>query len=242
VLLDSAFASVPSVLDEGRRVIANIERVANLFITKSVYAALMATVVGALAWQYPFYPRELTVVSSLTIGVPAFFLALAPGAPMAKPHFLSRVLRFSVPTGLSAGTAALGVYTASREVVHAPGDQARMATVIALFVVAMFVLGWLARPLSAWRSLLVAAMAFAGVVAVGVPWLRRLFAFAVPSAESLLTVVAVTAPVLAVLGWLLAKRAPAWLGRRGRGEGLRGEGGRGEEASVKRQRGPAARS
>lgn len=221
VLLDSAFATVPSVLDEGRRVIANIERVANLFVTKTVYAAFIATVVGALAWQYPFYPRELTVVSSLTIGVPAFFLALAPGAPMAKPHFLSRVLRFSVPMGLGAGTAALGVYTASREVVHAPADQARMATVIALFVVAMFVLGWLARPLSAWRAVLVAAMAFGGVVAVGVPWLRRLFAFAVPSLESVLTVVAVTAPILAVLGWLLAKRGPAWTGRSGRGGGAR---------------------
>ena len=209
VLLDSVFASVPAVLGEGRRVIANIERVANLFITKTVYAALLATIVGVLAWQYPFYPRELTVVSSLTIGVPAFFLALAPGAPMAKPHFLARVLRFSVPAGLGAGAAALGAYTVSREVVHAAPDQARMATIVALFAVAMFVLGWLARPLSAWRALLVATMAFAGVVAVGVPWLRRLLAFVVPSEESLLTVVVVTAPVLAVLAVVFARRGPS---------------------------------
>lgn len=208
VLLDSAFASVPAVLGEGRRVIANIERVANLFITKTVYAALLATVVGALAWPYPFYPRQLTVVSSLTIGVPAFFLALAPGAPMAKPHFLARVLRFSLPAGLGAGAAALAAYAASRDLVQASPDQARMATLITLFVVAMFVLAWLARPLSVWRALLVAGMALAGVLAVGVPWLRTLFAFVVPSAGSLFTAVAMTVPALVVLAVLLQRRGP----------------------------------
>jgi cation-transporting ATPase E len=207
VLLDSSFASVPEVLGEGRRVIANIERVANLFITKTAYAALLAIVVGALAWQYPFYPRQLTVVSALTIGVPAFFLALAPGSPMAKAHFLARVLRFSLPAGLGAGAAALGVYGVSRNIVHAPPDQARMATLLALFVVAMFVLGWLSRPLSAWRTLLVVAMCVSGALVVGEPWLRGLLAFAVPSVSSLFTVAAVTTPVLAVLSLLLGRRS-----------------------------------
>lgn len=207
VLLDSSFASVPEVLGEGRRVIANIERVANLFITKTTYATLLAIVLGALAWQYPFYPRQLTVVSALTIGAPAFFLALAPGSPRARAHFLRRVLRFSLPAGLGAGAAALGVYGVSRNIVHAPPDQARMATLVALFVVAMFVLGWLSRPLTAWRAVLVAAMGTSGALVVGEPWLRGLLAFSVPSALGLISVGAVTIPVLAVLALLLGRRS-----------------------------------
>jgi cation-transporting ATPase E len=208
VLLDSAFASVPTILGEGRRVIANIERVANLFITKTVYAALVATVVGSLAWPYPFYPRQFTVLSSLTIGVPAFFLALAPGAPRARPRFLARVLGFSVPAGTGAGAATLGAYAASREIVHAAASQARMAAGVALCLAAMFVLGWLARPLSRWRALLVASMALAAVVAVGAPWLRQLLAFVLPSEESLLIAAAVNIPVLAGLALVLKGRGP----------------------------------
>ncbi len=80
VLLDSDFATLPGVVAEGRRVIANVERVANLFVTKTVYAMLLAVAVGIARWPYPFLPRHLTIISSLTIGIPAFFLALGPSA------------------------------------------------------------------------------------------------------------------------------------------------------------------
>src|SRR2546430_7230954 len=85
VLLDSTFNVLPSVVGEGRRVIANIERVANLFLTKTIYAMLLALAVGVAGFPFPFLPRHLTIISSLTIGIPAFFLALAPNAPMARP-------------------------------------------------------------------------------------------------------------------------------------------------------------
>src|SRR5437660_87120 len=78
VLLDGRFANMPNVVAEGRRVIANVERVANLFVTKTFYAMLLAIAIGIARWPYPFLPRHLTIVSSLTIGIPAFFLALAP--------------------------------------------------------------------------------------------------------------------------------------------------------------------
>ena len=85
VLLDSSFAAVPAVLDEGRRVIANIDRVAKLFVTKTVYAALLAITLGLAALPYPFYPRHLTVVSSLTIGLPGFFSRWHPVPPVPGP-------------------------------------------------------------------------------------------------------------------------------------------------------------
>ena len=107
VLLNNSFATLPSVVAEGRRVIGNIERVANLFLTKTVYSVLLAVLV--IAWQvpYPFLPRHLTLLSSLTIGIPAFFLALAPNRERAQPHFVRRVMRYSVPAGLIAGDGHL---------------------------------------------------------------------------------------------------------------------------------------
>ena len=99
VLLDGQFAAMPGVVAEGRRVIANVERVANLFVTKTVYAMLLAIAVGVARWPYPFLPRHLTIISSLTIGIPAFFLALAPNLARYQPGFVWRVLRFAARAG-----------------------------------------------------------------------------------------------------------------------------------------------
>src|ERR1017187_1921853 len=107
VLLDSSFAAVPKILEEGRRVIANIERVANLFVTKTVYAAVLAVAVAIGGVPYPFFPRHLTIVSTFTIGVPGFFLALAAGAPRAAPGFVRRVLAFTLPAGTISAVAIL---------------------------------------------------------------------------------------------------------------------------------------
>src|SRR5207247_2392963 len=99
VLLDDSFAPMPGVVAEGRRVIANVERVANLFVTKTVYAMLLSLAIGVAGLPFPFLPRHLTIVSSLTIGIPAFFLALAPNAQRFRAGFVTRVLRFALPAG-----------------------------------------------------------------------------------------------------------------------------------------------
>jgi len=114
VLLDNSFATLPSVVAEGRRVIGNITRVATLFLTKTVYSVLLALLV--VCWQvpYPFLPRHLTLLSTLTIGVPAFFLALAPNKERARPHFVRRVMRYSTPAGLICGAAAFLTYLVAR--------------------------------------------------------------------------------------------------------------------------------
>ncbi len=102
VLVDSRFSTLPGVVAEGRRVTANIERVANLFTTKSVWAALLAISVAALAIDYPILPRHLTIIDGLVIGIPGFFLALAPNPRRFIPGFVFRVARFVLPTGLLA--------------------------------------------------------------------------------------------------------------------------------------------
>ncbi len=92
VLIDGKFATLPAVVAEGRRVTANIERVANLFLTKSVWATLLAVAAGAALLPYPFLPRHLTIIDTLTIGVPSFFLALAPNKRRYVRGFMGRVL------------------------------------------------------------------------------------------------------------------------------------------------------
>ncbi len=100
ILLDNAFSTLPGVVAEGRRVTANIERVAGMFLTKTVWAAFAALSVAVLALPYPLLPRQLTLVDTLSIGVPAFFLALAPNTRRYRPGFMRRVVRFTVPVGV----------------------------------------------------------------------------------------------------------------------------------------------
>ena len=198
VLLDGTFAAVPQILAEGRRVIANIERVARLFVTKTAYAVVIAIAIGLAGASYPFFPRHLTLISSLTIGVPGFFLALAPGAPRAQPGFVRRVLSFAVPAGVAVGAAVLATDAIAHAVAGVSAEQARTASMLAAFAMGLWILAVVAlsgapdggRP-RAVRLALVAAMAacLAGLFAV--PAARRTFALALPPASVLLAEAAV---------------------------------------------------
>jgi cation-transporting P-type ATPase E len=208
VLLDSDFGSLPPVLAEGRRVIANVERVANLFVTKTVYATLLALSVGLLHWPFPFLPRHLTIISSLTIGIPAFFIALAPNDRRAVPGFVERVLRFAVPAGVLAAAATMSAYGLARSQ-DVPQIEARTTATITLFIVAMWVLAILARPFTWWRYELVGAMAGLFVLALLVPWSRHFFALnmARPPITAAAIGIAAVAAGLLELGW----RWSGWL-------------------------------
>ena len=208
VLLDSDFAGLPPVLAEGRRVIANVERVANLFVTKTVYATLMALAVGVLHVPFPFLPRHLTIVSSLTIGIPAFFLALAPNDRRAVPGFVERVLRFAVPAGTLAAVATMSAYGLARSQ-DVSQVEARTTATITLFIVALWVLAILARPFTWWRFELVGAMAGLFVLALAVPWSRHFFALDMAHIEITTAAVGIAAAAAALLelGW----RASGWL-------------------------------
>ncbi len=206
VLLDSSFASLPRVLAEGRRVIANVERVANLFLTKTVYATLLALAVGVVRWPFPFLPRHLTVISSLTIGIPAFFVALAPNERLYRPGFVHRVLRFAVPAGFVAAATTMAAYALARSSEGANTTEARSVATITLFAVAVWVLGMLVRPTSPWRAGLVLAMVGAFVVIFAVPSFRHYFALGLPSQLTLVPALSMAAAACVVLtaGWQLS--------------------------------------
>ncbi|MFY1674651.1 HAD-IC family P-type ATPase [Plantactinospora sp. WMMB334] len=181
VLLDNDFGALPAVVAEGRRVIGNIERVANLFLTKTVYSVLLAVVVVLSQVPYPFLPRHLTIISSLTIGIPAFFLALAPNSERARPGSVGRVLRFAVPAGVVAMGATITSYLFARSVYDGVGGHGgdlaaeTSAATLTLFLVGLWAVAIIARPYTWWRVLLVLALGCAFTVILVVPFLQEFF-------------------------------------------------------------------
>jgi cation-transporting ATPase E len=213
VLLDDSFATLPYVVAEGRRVLGNIERVASLFLTKTAYAVLLsiATAVVALTadeglqgLRFPFLPRHLTLISTLTIGVPAFVLALAPSAQRVTPGFVSRVLRFAIPAGIACAAAAFSAYLVARLTPGGTLVTDRTTAVITLSATAVWVLALVARPYTWWRVALGAAMAAGMVLALTIPVSRTFFDLRDPGLASDLIALAIAACAGIVLTVFLA--------------------------------------
>jgi cation-transporting ATPase E len=198
VLLDNRFATLPHVVGEGRRVIGNIERVATLFLTKTVYSVVLALLVGIAGVisqigdfdpvPYPFLPRHVTITAWFTIGVPAFVLSLAPNNERARPGFVGRVMRQAVPSGLIIGGATFVSYLlAGAGESDEQRTQAGTAALITLITIALWVLAVVARPYTWWRILLIGASAAAYVVLFSWPFAREFFALDVSDTAAVTT-------------------------------------------------------
>jgi len=175
VLLDGRFSTLPGVVAEGRRVIANMERVSNLFLTKTAWALLLALGTASLRVAYPLLPRHTTLIDSLTIGIPAFVLAFIPNATRYRPGFIRRVVRFALPTGLAAGAAVFGGYRIALAA-SIPIAQARTVATLSMTLVSFGVLAVLTRPLKgASLAIFVAMLASLGGV-LALPIARDFFA------------------------------------------------------------------
>jgi cation-transporting P-type ATPase E len=207
VLLDGKFSTMPGVVAEGRRVIANIERSANLFVTKTVYAALIAIAVVIAGWRYPFLPRHLTIISTFTIGIPGFFLALAPNSRRYIPGFIVRVLRFTIPAGIVAAAAAMVSYGIARFGHDLSVLESRTTATLVLVAVGLWVLVLQARPFNWWKTLLVAAMVGSVAVIMVVPALRDFYALKLPPSDVVVegAIVAGAAIALLEIGWRFSR-------------------------------------
>lgn len=188
VLLDNKFATLPYVVGEGRRVIGNIERVSNLFLTKTVYSVLLAILVGLAGLSaelfdtdpllFPFQPIHVTIAAWFTIGIPAFILSLAPNNERAHSGFVRRVMTAALPSGLVVGTATFVSYLVAyqgREASAVEQTQASTAALITLLVSSLWVLSVVARPYEWWRVALVAISGLAYVLIFCLPLAQRLF-------------------------------------------------------------------
>ena len=180
VLLDSDFGAMPQVVAEGRRVLGNIERTSGLYLTKTVYAMLLSLAVGVAGFTFPFLPRHLTLVGAVTIGIPSFFLALAPNTDRFRPGFVARVARFAIPAGTLAAIATLLAYTLA---LRAPGvtlGEARTTAVMVLTWIGLLVLSIVAAPLTPRRLALIWSMAGLFLIVLLLPATQRFFALDPP--------------------------------------------------------------
>lgn len=223
VLVDSRFSHLPDVVARGRQVMANMERVAGLFLVKTVYSALISAGVVLLALHFPYLPRHITYIGSLTIGIPAFLLALAPNTRRYIPGFLKRVVRFAVPSGFAIAASVLATAVIAPRVLGLNLDDVVANNLIAsrfivsnvqalvttrsicsviVFVLGILVLASVAKPLRSWRGIMVALFAAAGVAGAFIPFTAKFFEIHVPTAGSAFTVMLI-AVVLAVILWFV---------------------------------------
>ncbi|MBA2475389.1 MAG: HAD-IC family P-type ATPase [Actinobacteria bacterium] len=139
VLVRGDFAAVPAMVAEGRNILRNVQRVTKLFVAKSAFAAFLILSIGLTETEYPLLPRHLTLAAGLTIGIPSFFLALAPSAgPWQAPRFLREVARFAIPAGTAAGLGVLSAYLFSLNVVDLPLVEARTVATTVLVAVGLY--------------------------------------------------------------------------------------------------------
>ena len=192
VLVNGDFAAVPAMVGEGRRVLRNIQRVTKLFVTKSVFAAFLIVAIGITPAEYPLLPRHLTIVGTLTVGIPAFFLALAPSdGPWRTDGFLREVGRFSVPAGVAAGLGVTTTYLIALNVFDLGLLQSRTAATTSLIIIGLYLVLAL-EATSTRRARLVATMCgllfVAYLLVLLVPGLRHFFELAVPNPASVVLI------------------------------------------------------
>jgi cation-transporting P-type ATPase E len=216
VLLDDEFATLPHVVDEGRRVLGNIGRVSNLFLTKTVYAISLALfiAVGAIsAWMlgndplpYPFLPIHQSLINLFTIGLPAFFLALAPTFERAKPNFVRRVLKFAIPAGICCAVPTFIVYLLSLAHDGTDSQLPQTTAAITLFCLALTALAIVARPYVWWKFLLVGVCAASFVAVVSIPPLADFYELELPGVwNTTAAAIGVGSGVAALLFWLVVR-------------------------------------
>jgi cation-transporting ATPase E len=198
VLLDGKFSHLPSVVAEGRQVIANIERVSMLFLTKTAYATFLAISFGILLLPFPFLPRQLSVTDGLTIGIPAFFLALLPNAQRYIPGFLRRSLTFAVPAGVSV-TLGLASYARLAANLQIPEAEIRTGSTLILAIIGIWILVVLSRPVTRFKGLVIGAMMVGLVLVYSVPIARDFLQFTDPTLPTALLVLGTSVACIALI-------------------------------------------
>lgn len=209
VLLDNRFEALPSVVGEGRRVIANVERLSRLFLTKTSWAMVMAVVFGLMLWEFPFLPRQLSAVDGFAIGIPAFLLALLPNQQRYQPGFLGRALAFCIPAGIVTASAVITLGGIMRATGGWSLSETQTATSMLLSITGLWVLGSLARPWSTIKVVILAVMAITAVGMFLLPATTEFFGFSYLRPDQLLltfTIGAVAAALLELVNHL-ANRA-----------------------------------
>jgi len=209
VLVDGDFASIPGMVAEGRRILRNLQRVTKLFVTKSVFAAFVIVAIGITPTEYPLLPRHLTIVGALTVGIPAFFLALAPSeGPWRTEGFLRDVGRFAVPAGVAAGLGVTTTYLIAVNVFDLGLLQSRTAATTTLILIGLYlVLALEATSIRRARfvGMLCGSLLLVYLLVLALPGTREFFELAVPNGAALVLILLGAAIAIGFL-WLTDDR------------------------------------
>ncbi|RFA07198.1 ATPase [Subtercola boreus] len=198
ILLDGRFSHLPHVVAEGRQVIANIERVSMLFLTKTAYAAFLALVFGVLLLPFPFLPRQLSITDGLTIGIPAFFFALLPNAKRYIPGFLRRSLTFALPAG-AVVTLGLAVFAVVSANLGTPQAEIRTGSTLILTVIGLWILVVLSRPVTPFKTVVIGAMMIGLVLVYTIPIVGDFLQLVDPSFETAALILVVSAGCIGLI-------------------------------------------
>ena len=205
VLLDSDFSAMPGVVAEGRRVVNNIQRSASLFLIKNIFSLLTALLSIIFFARYPMQPTQVTLVAAFTIGIPGFFLALAPCKERIRGSFLFNVLRTAAPAGITDCAAVFG-FSALAMSRGIPEPEVSTACTVLLCWVGFMMLLIISRPLNLWRVvLIIACMAGAFLAGTLFPQLFSLAPMS-PQCMKLLALLAAGAAVLLLALTAVAKK------------------------------------
>jgi cation-transporting ATPase E len=216
VLVSGDFSAVPAMVGEGRKVFRNLQRVTKLFVAKSVFAAVLILSVGLTPLAYPLLPRHLTLAALVTVGLPAFFLALAPsGGSYRTKGFLRDVASFAVPAGAAAALGVLASYLFALNVIDLPLVEARTVATTVIVVVGLYLVLALeasGRVRGAAVAMLCVALLVLYVLVLLTPGLRGFFELA--GLDPVIVIVSAFGAGLAVGGlWLTDERFVPWQGR-----------------------------
>ena len=199
VVPDGTFAVLPAVLHEGRRVVTNVERLASLYLTKTIYALLIVLGVVVATLPFPFLPRQLTLVSAFTIGIPSVVLVLGPASERLRPNLLGRVLAFAIPAGVVAAAGTFAAYLIAVSDRSLGLLEERTVATLAVAACGLWILARLARPLTAARRLLLWSMTAGLLLAIAVAPVRDFFALDIPGFMVLAEAAGVVVAVLVAL-------------------------------------------
>jgi cation-transporting ATPase E len=190
VLMNSDFATLPSVVAEGRKVINNIERVASLYLVKTMYSFMLSLLFIVLMKPYPFSPIQLTVISTLMVGIPTFFLALEANTAKVSGDFLDNVFKHTVPAAITITLAVISVYTLA-SMLGATQMQRQTMSYIVLGILQFFILCRVAKPWKLWKIVLLSSLLVCFIISCLNAWLMGLLGLTHLLNEQLLVVVGI---------------------------------------------------
>lgn len=177
VLLNSGFESIPSIIDEGRQSINNLERSTALFLAKTIYASILAVVFIFIPIKYPFSsPVEMSLLNFACIGLPGLVLALEHNTERIKNRFTRNIIEYSVPVGLAISISMLILSILAHFNIFPHYDLATTA-VFVTFTIDLILIYWISRPLNTLRTGLLLTIIAIMIGAFLIPFFHGFFDF-----------------------------------------------------------------